>query len=390
MALDFNASGRRIIVPSSASLDNFTSFSGIVWINLAALAKDDYILFKGNAGGLRRWRLILDDTSGNLQFVVDRTTGLGYTTTSTIGASTGSWEAFAFSYDNSDSTQSAHKIFKGTLTSAFVEEGIYGAGQGSANSIATDQDGDLAIGINPDALPTSFLNGSIAVVKLFDSLLTLDEFIAEQWIAHTNRTDCVYNPPMGFTGTTTQVDLSGNANNGTITGATISDHVPLPSPFGFAESGIRLGSAASSITTYTKSLSGSITPTGDAINSLMLISSLSGSVSVSGGILKRISKSSGGSVTSTGGISKQAEKSIGGSVTLVGRLINEIRTKLIGAVSLSGTPNEVFVSLITIAGSFTLSGAVNTLFVPYVAATRAFAYIRGVVRGVIKDRNEDI
>lgn len=231
MALNFNAANRRIVVPTSSSLNNFTHISGLLWINAAALGADDYLLNLVGSGGSPIFRLIVADTSGSIQLAVWRTTGFGYQQTSTsTGISGSAWECVGFRYDNTNSAQTAHQIYIGDLTTPMVESS-YSAGLGSANSINTPQDGDLVIG-NSDASPsTHFFAGDMAVVKLFDGLLSLDELIAQQWKT-VPRSDLVLYNELGYSGTTTQVDYSGNGNSGTLTGGTIADHVPLVNPFG--------------------------------------------------------------------------------------------------------------------------------------------------------------
>ena len=39
----------------------------------------------------------------------------------------------------------------------------------------------------------------------------------------------------GYNGTGTQPDWSGNGHNGTVTGATVADHVPMPPAFPYGD-----------------------------------------------------------------------------------------------------------------------------------------------------------
>ena len=61
----------------------------------------------------------------------------------------------------------------------------------------------------------------------WNRILTAGEIHAQQF--HPHRTSgclCIWLP--GYNGTTNVPDWSGNANTGTITGATVSDQVPIP------------------------------------------------------------------------------------------------------------------------------------------------------------------
>jgi len=231
MALNFNAANRRVTVATSSSLNNFVSFSGLVWVKASALANDEYILNMVDSGGSPIFRLIDASTSGAIQLAVWRTTGFGYQqTTAGTGISADTWQSIGFRYDNTNSAQTAHQIYIGDLSTKLVESS-YAAGAGNANSINTPQDGDLVIGNSDGAPATQFFPGDIAVVKLFDAFLSLDELIAQQWTT-IPRSDMVLYYELGWSGTTAQVDYSGNDNSGTITGGTNADHVPLVSPFG--------------------------------------------------------------------------------------------------------------------------------------------------------------
>jgi len=66
----------------------------------------------------------------------------------------------------------------------------------------------------------------------FDRALSLGEIRSLQFHPRV-LSGCVLYSHYGFNGTGTQPDWSGKGNSGTVTGATVSNHVPLGSPFGF-------------------------------------------------------------------------------------------------------------------------------------------------------------
>ena len=227
MALDHNAANRKIVVSSAAPLEGMTEFSMLVWVKLlAASAKDDGVLYREDSGGALVYRLIMDDTSGNMQFFVNRAGGGGFKVSSSLGLTVGDWKCVAVSFDATNHTD----IFIGDLSTSLaaptLSTDVDGAGAMNTNN------GLFTIGNSEDNQATRFFTGSIAVVKHFDKRLTLQQLIAEQW-GNANLVDRNYYAELGYSGTSTQVDWSRNANNGTITGGTIADHVPLRMPFGF-------------------------------------------------------------------------------------------------------------------------------------------------------------
>ena len=226
MALDFNASNRKLVVNSAAPLESLTEFSVLVWVRLSATpAKDDGIFVREKSGSGIVYRLILDDASGNMQFALDRASGFGFKTSSSLGLAIDTWKCVAVTFSESDNLN----MYIGDLSSILEAPTFSSDSAGSGALDATD--GPLDIG-NGDAVQTSrFFTGSIAVVKHFDKRLNLQQLIAEQF-SNVNTADRNYYAELGQTGITTQADWSRYANNGAITGAIQSPHVPLESPFG--------------------------------------------------------------------------------------------------------------------------------------------------------------
>lgn len=94
-------------------------------------------------------------------------------------------------------------------------------------------------------------------------------------------------------------------------------------------------------TTYTQSVSGSITPTGALLKQTG--KSLSGSVStISGTLSKSTSKNFSGSITPTGGLTKQASIFLSGAVSTI-----------------EGAVEGIKIALISISGSITPSGSIT-------------------------------
>jgi hypothetical protein len=136
--------------------------------------------------------------------------------------------------------------------------------------------------------------------------------------------------------------------------------------------------------------SGSITPSGIVNTKVVVLQSVSGAITATGSLLKRVSKSLLGSFTPSGLIAKQINKSTVGSVTPSGSILKRVELLKSGSITPTGILDTIFATMLNLAGSITLTGILNTLYVPFVGVSKAYARIRGVVRGVIKDRNEDI
>ena len=63
-------------------------------------------------------------------------------------------------------------------------------------------------------------------------MLSLAE-ITQHWMRSQNHANSKVLMHVGYNGTGTQADWSGHGNSGTVTGATVSAHVPLGPQFGF-------------------------------------------------------------------------------------------------------------------------------------------------------------
>jgi hypothetical protein len=76
---------------------------------------------------------------------------------------------------------------------------------------------------------SSAFQGRIARAVRWRRRLTLTEAISQQWVTRPDA-DCDFFFELGYDGTGTQANKTslGNGKNGTVTGATVSDHAPLP------------------------------------------------------------------------------------------------------------------------------------------------------------------
>lgn len=207
-----------------------TAFTAIMWHFPTTQTGLRRLWSKINAGETStidvQWRF---GDANDIEFEVPRATASAVLITNT-GFATNTWHCHAFTYDESD----GNRIFYGTLTTAMAEAGYASrsAGSGATNT----HDDNLRIGnFAGGASSTVSYQGRIAFFQFMEERLTLGQIQALQ---HKSRV--VANTKilmhLGFNGTGTQPDWSGNGNSGSVNGATVGSHVPLGNPFG-ADSG---------------------------------------------------------------------------------------------------------------------------------------------------------
>jgi hypothetical protein len=226
MALTLGGAASDVInIGSGASLDDLDPFTYLVWLNPTTLTANR-VLFRKIQTGVKI--LQLSNGSGDLQFAVSRSgAATNYTTNSSPLAATGTWIFLAATYNSAASAGQVHNIYKGTLTAAATECTYATATDGSGGS-TTDATGDQSIGGRVGA--SSAFQGAIAVAAIFNRELTLGEILSWQFDPRV-MAGCVAFHHFGFNGVSTQPDYSGRGNAGTVTGATVSAHVPLKRPF---------------------------------------------------------------------------------------------------------------------------------------------------------------
>jgi len=137
------------------------------------------------------------------------------------------WCMIAATYSQGSTPRS--RIYRGTLTAEAVESTYVTTTTGTGNkSSETGSGSNLTWGNRFTAGPAyaQAFQGRIAVGAYFSRVLTLGEIQSWQFRPRM-MTGCVAFYHLGFAGTGTQPDWSGNGNAGTVTGATVSDHAPV-------------------------------------------------------------------------------------------------------------------------------------------------------------------
>jgi hypothetical protein len=124
--------------------------------------------------------------------------------------------------------------------------------------------------------------------------------------------------------------------------------------------GIALEIKAAGGTTYTQSVSGGITPTGD-------LTKLTGKIvagalaTITGALVKQAQKTLSGAVSSiVGTITKSAQKNVAGNLTSSGTVSKQTNKALSGAVStIAGTLESIRLFVVSLSGSITPSGTIT-------------------------------
>lgn len=223
MALTFGAAVTdRVVVTQNASINGLPKMSFLVWAYPTTLT-DGRRLWdkKDDAGGYNRFQLS-STGNGYLRFFIQQATSGASGITNekfTINA----WNCAAHTYDDSVS-QRVH-AYLGSLTSTLAECTWASWDDGSGSRRANNNN-NLYIG--NDQLVNASFQGRIALVAIWNEVLTQAQFIQQQFqldrpVAPAN---CVLFSHLGM-GAANAIDWSGYVNNGAITGATLSGHLPL-------------------------------------------------------------------------------------------------------------------------------------------------------------------
>lgn len=222
MALTFGATNDRLAIPAATSINDLSSFSVLMWVFITTSTAGRRLWSKGG-NSARHSRIASSD---RYLFHVDRATvdAEAATANSTLVANT--WQLLGFTYDPT----AGPKIYVGT-TSVPIVEASYGSAPtvGSGTTVA-DAGHNLWVGNNTEAAdqPTQ---GRIASFAYFNAVLTLEAMQSWQWHPRA-LSGCVAYYQLGFPGTNTHGDWSGNGNTGTVTGSAVGAHVPQRPVFG--------------------------------------------------------------------------------------------------------------------------------------------------------------
>lgn len=224
MALLFDADTERVACGSDASLDNIAVVTVMVVFRPSVVTDLQHIMDKGQEFFVR------------IQSDNDITIFREYNTVNCNCRSDSNpvtvdvWQIM-FGVDGGNGV--APHIYIADLGAELLEVTSYGAQQTPSTTLTSDAANTLHWGYNPLAESRSY-SGDIARGMIFAEALSLGQCRSIYnrvltGLAH----NCRIWTELGYNGTGTQPDWSGNGNSGTVTGATVVPHAPLGPPFGF-------------------------------------------------------------------------------------------------------------------------------------------------------------
>jgi len=220
-SLVFGAATSNRVTVTVASGIGSTAFTVMVWAKPTTQTANRR-LWSLNGSGTQRAQATWQNADVNdFEFFIDRATTDAILGTN-ISFSNNKNYFFAFTYDESDGP----RVFYRDLDTAnsTVTEATYASrtvGTGATQTVVDD----VIIGNRHAASFNAAWQGTISTFVWHNARLTQAELNVwaerPQPLAGTTKLFL----ELGWAGTGTQPDLSGNGNNGTVTGATVSNHV---------------------------------------------------------------------------------------------------------------------------------------------------------------------
>jgi hypothetical protein len=229
MALTFT--GTDIVNLGTGVTANDTSFTYYFWVFIPDTSARGAFFARGATAGTSHIMQV-PSGGGELNYFRGRaTTSMDYLSNSTPFGTDNKWYFVALMVDTALAANQQCNLYVGDLTTLATEVTYTKTGDGSGafgdNSAVAET---LANRLSPSS--NRAFPGDIAVAAHVNDALSLSQIQSLQFNPRVvPNTDYFFH--FGFNGTGTQADWSGNGNSGTVTGATVADHVPLPPPFGF-------------------------------------------------------------------------------------------------------------------------------------------------------------
>ena len=233
MGLDFSASDtHQVDIGNGASINNLTAGGILAWINPATITASGVrgrIIQKGLFGpGNFRNFMIGHTSNGDFTMEIMRATTNLNALSATGQLSASVWQCVATRFDTAGANGD-QQLYVGDVNTALTEVSSYSTQL--VGSGATGDDSGVNAYISNNSNNNRSINGSISFVSIWNTYPSLGDLQRQQF--NTSR---MASPSMalfmhlgvhGSGGVGTQIDWSGNGNNGTITGATKTDHAPI-------------------------------------------------------------------------------------------------------------------------------------------------------------------
>ena len=240
MSLLFDANGEYVDHGSDASLDDLTNPTVLTWI-YPTVSDTNYraIVSKLDTGDSLGWGIRMTDiwdSSAPESINVVRVTDAGNKFSETVQdvMVLSAWNFIGVVFQ---SPGTEDDIYRGDLTTLATKQTIGKSNVRAGASVLSDAAEAFRLAATSDNTTNQY-RGRIAFVAVFDAQLTLAQIQAIQYrpINSMTHSSCVLLVFPGLHGASTVPDFSGNGNTGTVTNATIDDHVPLGPHFGFRRS----------------------------------------------------------------------------------------------------------------------------------------------------------
>lgn len=217
-------------IGGGASITDLDPFTLLWWGNVNTLTNQRVLYRKFGGVGLKLWRL--SGTTGDVQMFVTRaTTSTSYITNNTPLATLNSWVFLAASYSSAASAGQVVNIYKGDLVLP-ATECTYGTATDGSGSTTADATGNGAIG--GGIAQTQSIQSTMSRFAICNRELSLNEVrLFQRWMLEWMRERVGYPGlvaahALGANGLGLQSDLTGNKNDGTITGSSITRGIARP------------------------------------------------------------------------------------------------------------------------------------------------------------------
>lgn len=208
---------------SGATLDNLApgAFTLCCWMYVDIANQLQIICTKMTADLPPGWAFMIH-SNNNWAYDEGRATTNRVRISNTNTLTTSTWTFVALTVASSLNASDVH-FYKGEGLTALAEVSGYGTSTDAVGAYNTDAATSLVVG-NNNAGTIPFL-GRVCELRLFNSVLSLTELEGiRSRSAGIDKTSQLNAPYWGFS---PEPDLSGNANNGTLTGTTVVGHAPV-------------------------------------------------------------------------------------------------------------------------------------------------------------------
>lgn len=204
-----STNSHRLAIAAATNINDLKAWTHLAWLRPGSFAGGPRIWSKQSSSGQRHAASI--NTTGTLSFDAQRAT-TDATSTSSTALILSFWQCVAFTYDETDGVRS----FIGSDDNP-VAEVLYSSRAVGSGGTEVDAANPLYFA-NRDTFLSAFV-GQIEEQAHFGRRFSLLEI--QEWADNPYPVGAAVHILHGQNGTGTQIDLSGNNNHGTLTGAVV-------------------------------------------------------------------------------------------------------------------------------------------------------------------------